>query len=213
MKKCNWFLLFMLITGFSFGQKEITDSYGIIKIVKINPDSVYIKAEMDFRQFQEGNKSSDQTVSIRNINIIAPSPKVSGYSIPFDFNQFCNKKIEVKKKDLSNKVTDTVRIQIKVLDNGKVYFKDLTPLMMLNGVPAYYDKKKNAYKLDAIHWKCLNVLKQIKHWEPAYIIVGEKGSFKKMTVIKPKKKKLAATGVLTIIFSTVPFEKKGSDWN
>ena len=74
------------------------------------------------------------------------------------------------------------------------------------GISAYYDNKMNAYKLDAVHWKCINVLKQIKDWEPAYMLVGINGIFKNTTVIKSKKKKLYAIGILTIIFSRVPFE-------
>jgi len=206
MQKCKLFFLFIFISTFVFGQSEIVESRGTIKIAKPNPDSIYIKAVLNFQQFQEGNKEVAQPNIIPISSVSAAYPKIHGYSIPFNYNQFCNNFIEIKKSDLSDKITDTVRIQVKILDNGKAYYKDMTPLMMLSGVPAYYNKKMNAYKLDAIHWKCMNIFTQIKQWEPSYMVIGVKGTFKKHTVIKPKKKKLFSIGILTIVFSTEPFE-------
>ena len=199
-------LFFFLSNCLALAQTNENIGHGTIKISKPKPDSIYIKAEMNFTQFQQGNKNSVQPVIVPSDRVTLPSPKITGYTVPFDYNQFCNKNIEVTKGDLGNKTTDTIRIQIKVLDNGKAYYKDVTPLMVLNGVPAYYDKKMNAYQLDAIHWKCLNVLKQIKHWEPAFVVVGVKDTFKKVTVIKPKKENLCATGILTILLSTTAFD-------
>jgi hypothetical protein len=207
MWKFNLFLFFILITGFSFGQNGEIKNHGTIKISKPSPDSIYIKAVMNFQIYQDGNNPTSPKILIQVDKIIAPFPSVSGFTNPFDYTLFFNKAIGVKKSDLSVKGTDTIHIQVKVLDKGRAYLKDITPLLVLNGVPAYYDKKMNAYKLDAIHWKCLNALKQIKEWEPAYIVVGEKEKFKRTVVIKPKKKKISATGILTIVFSPSPFEE------
>ncbi|MES2140094.1 MAG: hypothetical protein V4511_10335 [Bacteroidota bacterium] len=160
---------------------------------------------MNFQQFQEGNKTNSRQINVPRNRVIAPFPKVPDNTIPFDYDQFCAKNIKIKKSDLADKISDTVRIQMKILDNGKAYYKDLTPLLVLSGVPAYYDKKMNAYKLDAIHHKCLNALKEIKQWEPAFTVLEVKEKFKKVIVIKPKKKYLSATGILTIVFSSVPF--------
>lgn len=206
MQKYKLFLFFIFINGLAFAQKDVSAGHGTIKISKPKPDSIYIKAEMVFQQFQEGNKNNAQPTLIPFSMVTAPFPKVSGYAVPFDYDQFCNKNIEINKRDLGNKIRDTVHIQIKVLDNGKVYYKDITSLLVMRDVPAYYDGKMNAFKLDAIHLKCMNVLKQIKQWEPAYMVIGVKDTFKKVTVIKPKKKNLSATGILTIVFSTTPFE-------
>ena len=206
MQRYRLFLFFILNVCFAFAQSDVTKNGGRIKISKPKHDSIYIKAEMNFQQFQEGNKITKQSKIIEPKNAIAPFPLVYGYANPFDYNLFFNKKIGVDTSNLSNKITDTIRIQIKILDDGKAYYKDLTPLITMEGVPAYYNKKMNAYQLDEIHWKCMNVLKQIKNWEPSYTLVGVKDTFKNTTVIKPKKKKLSATGILTIIFSRVPFE-------
>lgn len=207
MKKYLCFLFFIFINSLAFSQKKETGNRGTIKIFKLKPDSIYIKAEMNFQQFQEGNKTNSQPIKIPLNRVIAPFPKVSGNTIPFDYDQFCSKNIKIKKSDLENKISDTIRIHVKILDNGKAYYKDLTPLMVLSGVPAYYDKKMNAYKLDAIHYKCLGALKQIKQWEPAYTAVEVREKFKKVIVIKPKKKNLSATGILTLVFSTIPFDE------
>ncbi len=206
MHKYILLLFFILITHLAFAQTNPAENRGTIKISKFKPDSIYIKAVMSFQQFQEGNKKTAQPIIIPRKIVTEPFPNVAGYVIPFDYNQFCNSKIKIEKTYLGNKITDTINIQIKVLDNGKVYYKDLTPLMMLNGVPAYYDKKMNAYKLDDVHYKCLNIFKQIKRWEPAYTVVAVRDTFKKVTVLKPKKKYLSAEGILTIVFSAVPFE-------
>jgi hypothetical protein len=206
MLKYRILVFFIFIPCFIFAQAKPEEKHHTIKISKPKFDSVYIKAEINFLEFQEGNKNSSSAKSIAVNAVTAPFPIISGYSVPFDYNRLFNKNIEIEKSDLENKITDTIRIQLKILDNGKAYYKDLTPLMVLNGVPAYYNKTMNAYKLDAIHWKCMNVLKHIKQWEPAYVVVGVKDTFKKTTVIKPKKTKLAATGVLIIVFSLLPFE-------
>jgi hypothetical protein len=207
MKKYKFFLFFIFLAGFAFSQTKETKNRGTIKISKVKPDSIYIKAEMNFQQFQEGNKTIAQPINIPLNRVIIPFPKVPGNTIPFDYGQFCSRYIKIKKSDLENKISDTIRIQVKILDNGKAYYKDLTPLMILSGVPAYYDKKMNGYKLDAIHYKCLGALKQIKQWEAAYTVVEVREKFKKVIVVKPKKKHLSATGILTIVFSTIPFEE------
>lgn len=207
MKKYIYILFFIFSNSLAFSQIKESKNHGTIKISKVKPDSIYIKAEMNFQQFQEGNKTIAQPINIPLNRVIVPSPKVPGNTVPFDYDQFCSRYIKIKKSDLENKISDTIRIHVKILDNGKAYYKDLTPLMILNGVPAYYDKKMNGYKLDAIHYKCLGALKQIKQWEAAYTVVEVREKFKKVIVIKPKKKDLSAKGILTITFSTIPFEE------
>lgn len=210
MQRYKLFLFFIFFTPLAFAQVDDEMNHGTIKISKPKSktkyDSIYIKAEINFLQFQVGNKYTIQQNLIPRNRVIQPTPVVLKGSTPFDFNQFFNKEIEIIRNDLGDKNTDTVRFQIKILDNGKSYYNDVSPLVMMNGVPAYYDKQLNAYKLDPIHLKCMNVLKKIKKWRPAYMILEVKDTFKKVTVIKPKKKNLSAIGILTVVFSTDSFE-------
>lgn len=188
------------------GQADMIKKSGTIRIGKQKKDSVYLKAEMLFSEFQYGNKKVKGLRTVLPSQAIAPVPKYNG--VPgFNLNFFFNKRVKVDISDLAGKTTDTVQIQVKVLDNGKPYYKDLTPLLVLSGVPAVFDTKENAYKLDAIHYKCLNTVKSIEEWEPGYVLFEKVDKFKGQTVIKAKKKKLISTGVLTIVFSTIPFEE------
>ena len=199
-KYLAFFLFFVFYSFHFFGQEDTVKRAGTIKIAKFKRDSVYIKADMAFFQFQEGVKKNGRQYPVKQC--VAPIPNSSG---KFDYNRFFNKKVEVEIADLENKTTDTVRIQVKILDNGKAYFKDLTPLFVMNGRAAYFDAKINAYRLDGIHWKCINALREIEDWEPGYVLLEKIDKFKGQTVIKAKKKKVSATGVLTIIFSLEPF--------
>jgi hypothetical protein len=202
-----WFLIFFGCQVFA--QSDSSKKHGTIKIAKPVSDSVYIKAEMSFTQYEENQKKNKASAIVSPAMAVAPSPMDgNGIKTKFDYNLYFNKNVKVKTKDLADKTTDTVRIQIKVLNNGKPYYKDITPLLILSGVPAYFDEKKNAYKLDALHWKCLTTIKEIEKWKPAFRIVEMKDKFKGQAVIKAKQKKLTATGILTVVFSKLPFEKE-----
>lgn len=205
MKKYVVFLFLILNQYALISQVDTAAKQGTIKILRLKSDSVYIKADLNFAQFQEGNNISFESFNVPNF--IDPHPVITGYYAPFDYTRLFNSEINVKVSNLGDKLSDTVSIQVKVLENGKAYFRDLTPLMMLNGVPAYYDKKMNAFKLDAVHLKCLNMLKHIRKWEPGYVEINKRAKFKGTTVIKRKRKKLAATGIITIVFSRIPFEE------
>ncbi len=204
MQKYRVCLFFIVCPCFLFSQIDSSRKYGTIKIAMHLVDSIYIRAKVQFSRFQEGNKNAAQTLNIPTNRIIPPVPEIKGFGIPFDYGKFFNGIVKIN--DLGEKVSDTVCIQVKILDNGKVYYKDLTPSMMLKGVPAYYDKEKEAFKLDPVHLKCMNTLKQIQRWEPAYIEINVKDTYKRTTVIKRKKQSLSATGIITIVFSKTPFE-------
>lgn len=205
MDKYCFAFIFVLYSCCFFAQTDTVKTHGTIKIGKLKRDSIYIKADVNFFQFQDGYKKNALNYSPKDV--VPPQP--ANTKVPFDYNRFFNKQVEVKISDLENKTSDTVRIQVRILENGKAYFKDMTPLLVLNGVPAYYDSKNNGYMLDAIHWKCLNALKQIESWEPGFVLMEKKDKFKGQTVIKAKKKKLTSTGIVTVIFSLVPFEEPG----
>jgi hypothetical protein len=205
IQKWCTFLLFIFSINVLLAQVDSNKTHGTIKISKPTSDSIYMKATVTFYEFQKGNKKSTSVTYPLLKSITIPKPQsLKNKDTIHDYSTYFRKNIEIKSGELENKISDTVRIQIKVLDNGMPYYKDLTPLMVLNGVPAYYDAKENAYKLDDIHYKCLKVLKNIENWSPAYVEMQVKGKFKNTTVIKLKKEKLAATGILTIVFSSVP---------
>lgn len=198
------FLFFALAIN---AQQDTSNVRRTIKIAKPKLDTVYIKTVMNFTEFK--NSSKKDQVSFSSKYVVEPKPKHCFQCVsPFDYNTHIQNKVHIPITDLGDKTTDTVRIQVKVLKNGKPYYKDITPLLVLNGVPAYYDASKNAYKLDAIHFKCLDALKDILDWEPAYFIEEEKDTFKGIVVIKPKKTKIVATGVLTVVLSKLPFEEQ-----
>lgn len=206
MNKYLFALIFVVCSYHFFAQTDTIQRFGTLKIGKPKRDSIYIKASMNFFQFQEGHKKNAQTYSQKDV--FAPVPKTAVTSAsPFDYNQFFSKRAKVQISDLESKTTDTVRIQVKILENGKAYIKDLTPLLVLNGVPAYYDSKNKGYLLDGIHWKCLKALREIETWEPGFVLIEKRDKFKGQTVIKAKKKKVTSTGTLTVVFSLVPFDE------
>ena len=100
MRRYKLFLFFILNTCFVYAQREGNGRRGTIKISKLNPDSIYIKAEMNFLQFQEGNKKKEQQKNIQFKNAVAPFPIVFGYNNPFDYNLFFNKKIRIDTSNL-----------------------------------------------------------------------------------------------------------------
>jgi hypothetical protein len=204
--KHTFLFCFLFCIVATHAQQDTSTVRGKIKIGKPKSDTVYIKAVMNFTEFK--NVSKKDQVSFSAKDVVEPKPKHCFQCVaPLDYNTHIQNKVHIPVSDLGDKTTDTVRIQVKVLKNGKPYYKDITPLLVLNGVPAYYDASKNAYKLDAIHFKCLDALKDILDWEPAYCIEEEKDTFKGIVVIKPKKTKVVATGVLTVVLSKLPFEE------
>ncbi len=206
MNKYLCALFFIVYSCTAFAQEDTIQRFGTLKIGKVKRDSIYIKADMKFFKFQDGYKKNAQVYSPKNA--VSPVPETTTNSVsPFDYTRFVNTRVKIKVSDLENKTTDTVRIQVKILENGKPYYKDLTPLLVLNGVPAYYDAKNNGYNLDAIHYKCMNALKEIEIWEPGFVLIEKIDKFKGQTVIKAKKKKATSTGVLTVVFSLVPFDE------
>lgn len=208
LKFYSLLLVCIVFTPFLKAQSDAAVSHGTIKIAKPKTDTVYIKAEIKFNQFQKGHKKNSQNLANGTNKISPPKPLFHYLSEEeFDYSNYFRKRIEIKRADLDGKMADTIQIQVKILDNGKSYFRDLTPVIMLNGIAAYYDAKMNAYKRDDIHWKCIKVTKDITEWQPAIVMKEEKGKFKRTTVIKLKEEKITSIGVLTIIFSSIPFNQ------
>ena len=205
--KHTFLLCFLFFVVATHAQQDTSSVRGKIKIGKTKPDTVYIKAVMDFTEFKDITKK--RQVNFPAKDVVLPKPKHCFQCIaPFNYTTHIQNKVHIPVSDFGDKTTDTVCIQVKILKNGVPYYKDMTPLLMLNGVPAYYDASKNAYKLDAIHFKCLDAAKDILDWEPAYCIEVVKDTFKGRVIMKPKKTKVVATGILTIVLSTLPFDEE-----
>ncbi|MGQ0826821.1 MAG: hypothetical protein ACT4ON_00345 [Bacteroidota bacterium] len=70
-----------------------------------------------------------------------------------------------------------------------------------------YDEKADGYEVSRLQLNCIDFLKEIKSWEPAYVTIPKKDKFKNQTVIKPNITHIQASGILTIVFSSVPLEE------
>jgi hypothetical protein len=199
--KKYFFSFFLFSTCFGFAQTDTTQFHGTIKVVKPKEDKIYIKVTAEYGKYDFSD------VKFQNVreNVFQPFPVVEGFAYPFNYTGYFNKEFSTKEIDLKGKAADTVTIEIKVLAKGKVYIKDKTPLMMMNGVPAFYNEQVGGYELNNLHLNCLTFLKKIKTWFPAYVMLPKKEKFKNQTVLKPSKKKIDSTGTITIFFSTTPF--------
>lgn len=199
--KYKFLFFFLFVVYFSFAQKD-TISRGTIKVHKPKAETIHIKAFIDFNNYDLSKVGS----FVSRDQLYQPFPGVEGYAFPFNYTKYFNEKFRAKEIDLKGKMYDTVKFEVKILSNGKVYIKDKTPLLMMNGVPAFYDEKVGGYELNNLHLNCLKFLKEIKSWEPGYVSVPRKRKFKGETVIKPEIINVEASGTLTIVFSTIPFD-------
>ncbi|MFL5764002.1 MAG: hypothetical protein ACJ77K_08685 [Bacteroidia bacterium] len=201
MKKYS-LIFFLICTAFCFAQDDTVPHHGTIKVGKVKQGEVYIKATAKFDDYD--------LIAVKRTPVerpFQPFPVVNGYAYPFNYTKYFRDNFNNKGIDLKGKETDTVTLLVKVLENGKVYIVDKSKTMMVKGVPAIYDEKKGAFELNVLHLDCINTMKKIKQWFPAYVILPKKDKFRDTTVIKPEKKNIAATGMITIIFSTTPFDE------
>lgn len=188
----NSFILLLLICSLSsaYSQIDTSQTRGTIKIARQKDAPVYIKATADF-----GINGQDQ---------FQPFPVVEGHAFPFNYTKYFNDRFKDVKIDLEGKKSEIVYVEVQVSKKGKVYFKDITN-SMVNGRKVNFDGGGSLY-LNSLHVNCLNFLREIKVWYPAYDIKPEVGKFKGQTVIKPAKTNRDATGIITIFFSIEPFD-------
>lgn len=179
----------------AFAQYDTSQKHGTIKIGKTKDGNVYIKAIMNFDKYD----LSKVDAYVTNDLIYPPFPGVEGYTFPFNYTKYFNEEFKAKTVNLEEKSFDTVRIEIKVLASGKVYITDKNP--------SVYNEQMGGIEKSRLQINSLFFLKKIKTWEPAYITIPKKDKFKKQTVIKPEITPLTASGILTILFSTAPFEE------
>lgn len=192
----------MFSSSFVFSQADSVSQRGTIKVSKPKDGEVYIKAFANFNKYDISKVGRD----VSKDDLFQPFPVVDGYPYPFNYANYFNNNFRSKVIDLKGKNSDTVQLEVTVLANGKVYIKDKSRSMTVNGVPAIYDEKVGAYELNNLHLNCLKFMKQINKWFPGYVILPKKSKFKGEVVIKPNKKNVDFTGTITILFSSTPFE-------
>jgi hypothetical protein len=184
INKKSIFILFFFISIYSPAQVDSSVSDGTIKVSKVKAGKIYVRSFAKYTY----DLSDKEWRSVYN-TIFQPFPVVDGYPFPFNYSQYFNNKFKSEKINLKENPTDTVRIEVKISAKGKVSLNN--------------QKSNKNYMTDL---QCLRYLKEIKEWQPAYFIKIERGMYKKRNVIKPIKKNIAVSGIITIIFSTEPFE-------
>lgn len=192
MRKWILFFLCCMAADRIAAQTDTTQKEGTIKIAKKQAEKTYILASATFKN--------------PGPNGFIPFPVVEGHAFPFSYTKFFNDRFKNTAVDLKGKETDTVIIEIKVLANGKVYLKDRSPSMMINGIAVFYDPRSKSYEVNNQHLHCIDFLKKIKEWYPAYTLDTRKGKFKGQTVIRPYKTNIDSSGIITVVFSTTPFD-------
>ncbi len=200
----KYFLLLLLFTScFVFSQTDTTQVRGTIKIAKAKDGEVYVKAVYNFNMYNVAAGKG----AFESVEKFQPFPVVEGYAYPFNYNKYLNDCFSKRVIDLKGKTRDTVTVEVKILENGKVYIKDKSPTMMVKGLPATFDNKSGTYELNNLHMNCLKFLKQIDKWIPGYVILPKKDKYRGEVVIKPNKKNVDVTGTVVVYFSSTPFEE------
>lgn len=223
-RDCCFIFLFCMGSAVSFSQTDtVKGNRGTIKVIK-GKDSTYIKATLQFYKFspeqvQPQFKKMTYNDLIRDIQsserntqpTLVPHPKSKDQKKSFDYTAYFKKHPETSSIQLPEEIeSDTVRLIVYVTKKGEVIFNDLTPSQKLGKIVATYDAQTQNYKVDVVHFKVRNAFMALikQKWEPAYILIPQKDQFKKVTVIKPQKHKVNATGVLTVILSKKPLTQQ-----
>ena len=137
-----------------------------------------------------------------------PFPVVEGYSFPFSYSRFFTEAFRGKKIDLKGKESDTAYFEVQISEKGKALVlevaKEKTPRPK-----TYYDIAPVAEKFvcnDPFHYECIESLLSIKQWFPGFYEYARQGRLKGQLVMKPNKVDVASTGIVRVIFTTVPFD-------
>jgi hypothetical protein len=197
-------------------QTDTISKKGTIKIVK-KADSTYIKATLEFYDFSEEStppqaKKMSYSDFVKEVQknkknempVLVPHPKTKDEKKIMDYTAYFKNHPETRALALPDDVdSDTVRIAVYVNKKGVVRFSDLSPSKQLGKIVATYDTVSKNYKVDIIHFRVNNAFRTLakSNWEPAYLLKPQRGQFKKVTVIKPEKVKVNASGLLVVIIS------------
>jgi len=183
-------VIFFLFSALSVAQSDTVPKQGTIRIAKPKDIPVYIQAKADY-----GISGPDR---------FQPYPVVPGHAFPFNYTKFFWDYFKSRKVDLRGKAADTVYLEVNVSKKGKVRIADIT-YSMANGKKMLYDVVQ-VKEMNGLHLNCFNALSQVKEWYPAYDVDAKVDRYKGQTVIRPVRTKRDATGIITIIFSTEPFD-------
>jgi len=178
-------ILFFLFSFNLMGQNDSAGLNGTIKISKAKHGSVYVTAVAKYRY----ELTDAESGRMQGNTLFQPYPVVEGHAFPFNYTKYFREKFRNEKIDLKGKLSDTVKIEIKITPKGKVYLHN-----------------SSTGGNDNLNLQCLRYIKDIKQWMPGYFMVAEKGIYKKQTVIEPKKINVTSVGTLTIIFSSDDLE-------
>lgn len=191
-------LSFILLACSVFAQDSAV-TRGTIKI-KQHADEIYIRAYANYPHYDiPGDAAGSPAAS----QVYPPLPVVEAYSRPFDYSAYFSERFRNIPVDLKHKATDTVRIQLSLSAGGKIMLSDAA----YGGIPAPA-KRAEAEELPVLHYDCLMFLRSIRHWEPAFVLMQHREKFRGQTVIKPQRRYVDAEGIVTIVFSSVPFEEE-----
>jgi len=214
-------LIILLLSHLSVAQTDSVAKRGTIKVSKPK-DSTYVKATMEFYKFSPENTTesikkttyADFVADVKRTGknrkaVLVPHPKSKEKNALFDYTGYFSKNKNTQNVNLGESQTDTVRLLVYVDKKGVLRFTDLSPIQKKGNYIVVFDNASQSYKVDLVHYKVINAFTELTKikWEPAYILEPEKDQFKKVTVIKPKKTKVNATGLLTVIFSKSPIEQ------
>ncbi|MCW3085614.1 MAG: hypothetical protein JWP12_2980 [Bacteroidetes bacterium] len=194
--------VFLFCVSIAIAQtQDSTETHGIIKIKKKSSGPIYIKASARFFNYEY---PANMSMNGNAPQTIQPFPVVEGHAFPFNYSAFFYEKFKGMKIDLRQKETDTVQIYLKVRYNGKVAFKDYSSA---TNPGMKYANRSAEYQSNDLSLNCMSFLTDIKEWYPAYFILPKKEKFKKQTVIVPYQEKIDCNGIISVIFSTVPFDE------
>ncbi len=200
-------ILFLFASCLSFSQTDTNQVRGTIKIAKLKEGEIYIRVISRFDNYDlQKIPLSIMEKGVSKEDMFQPFPVVEGYPFPFNYTNYLTDCFKTKEINLKGKSADTIILTVKILANGKSYFKDKSKILMVNGIPAVYDKKQDAYEINNLHLNCINFMKKMDKWLPGYIVFPKKDKFKGEVVIKPYKRNVDVSGTITIMFSTTPFE-------
>jgi hypothetical protein len=82
----------------------------------------------------------------------------------------------------------------------------MSKLTRISNKVVVYNERRQAYVSSMTHNKTKEAILGVKEWRPAYRMEARRGKLKGRTVIEPVRRKLNASGVITVIFSKEPFQ-------
>lgn len=219
MKKGSLFLfMFFLPITLLFAQNDSLPEVGVIHIGKKSGSYLYLKASLVFTVFAPDDEKVGKSYTdfvhatktwkvLNGPTVFQPYPGAVRGDQAFDYTDYFTKEIPMETLHMEGEGPDTVFIRVDVKKNGKYYYKDLSKMTRIGQNVVVFDPRKNVYVVSEPHLWAMKSLKKIQHWIPAYREQAHVRSLRGVTVLRPEKESLHASGILCLIFSQTPFEK------